>query len=204
MDFSELKADLASRGFQRFSDGLLGQIINDARAELDETANWPYREANVTGTAPVAISDLGEVDQVFDMDTTPNCPLTRRSYAELVNDFSDVGATGFGGAPWFWYRATPGGVPTVATFPEGSRTIGVQYWRVTPALSGDADVPAAPERFHSLIVLIAERMAYARKDPAAAAGLQMEIDRQLVRMREALQSDDALAGQLMTGESCDG
>lgn len=202
MDFTALKSSLAGRGFQRFTDQLLGEIVNDACAELDEMESWPYREASVTGTAPVAITDLGEVDQVFDVAGPVSVPLEKRSYRELVNDFGDVSLAG--GCPWFWYRATPAGVPTVATYPVSSRSVGVQYWRSSPVLAAGSDEPLSPERFHSVVVLIGERMAYARQgDAAVVVTLQGEIDRKVLLMRAALLMDDAAVNQVITGASCD-
>lgn len=200
MDFTALKTELSDRGFARLSDTQRGVLINRARAELDELETWPYREASVTGTPPLAISDLGEVDTVFDQSTSVSRSLVRRSYAELVNDYEDLSLTGFSE---YWYKATPAGVPTVAAYPVSS-SIGVQYWKVTADLSAGADTPASPARFHGLIVLIAERMALASKgDRAGAEAVQVEVDRWVRRMRVALLPDDALAFQIITGASSD-
>lgn len=201
MDFSALKTELSDRGFARLTDAQRGVLINRARAELDELATWPYRETSVTGTPPLAITDLGEVDAVFDQSTSISRPLTRRSYAELVNDYGHLSLVGFAE---FWYKATPAGVPTVATYPVVSTTIGVQYWKVPVDLSASTDTPASPARFHGLIVLIAERMALASKgDKGSAEAVQVEVDRWVRRMRVALLPDDALAFQVVTDASVD-
>src|SRR4051812_22056516 len=114
MTFQELKDEVAAAGFARLTSSQLGTFVNRAMHELDDMEPWGYREASVTGVAPLAISDLGEVDLVFDTTAT-DVPLEKRSYRELVSDFGDVSVTG--GSPTFWYRATPSGVPTVATYP---------------------------------------------------------------------------------------
>jgi hypothetical protein len=127
----------------------------------------------------------------------------KRSYRELLSDFGDVSTTG-GGSPWFWYRASPGGVPTVATFPVTTATIGVQYYSVSADFSSGSDVPDAPSRWHGLIALIAKRMAHAEKgDRATADSIQVEVDRWVQRMRVAELGDDAAAGMIVTGESVD-
>lgn len=185
MNFAELVDELQARGFDYLSDARAGQLINWAVAELDETELWPFREASATGTAPLAITDLGTIEQVINVSQS-NVSLEPAEYGELVATYGDLSTDG---TPSCFYVAWPSGVPTVATFPESSDTIGVQYWRVTAELSG-TDTPAAPERFHKLIVDMAAREAYRDSDNhAAAEGLQAQIDRDLARMRAALFTD---------------
>lgn len=204
MDFSDLKAEVAAAGFARLTSAQLGTFVNRAMHELDDMEPWGYREASVTGVAPLAIADLGEVDLVFDTSAGPDVVLEKRSYRELVSDFGDVALTG-GGSPWFWYRASPAGVPTIATFPVTTQTIGVQYYKVRDDMSSDGDTPLAPPRWHGLIALIAKRMAHAEKgDRATAESIQVEVDRWVQRMRTAELADDAPAGVIFTGESVDG
>jgi hypothetical protein len=203
MDFTALKAEVAAAGFARLTSAQLGVFVNRAMHELDDLEPWPYREASATGVAPLSIADLGEVDLVFDTSAGPDQPLDKRSYRELVNDFGDVGTTG--GSPWFWYRATPGGVPTIATYPVSTRTVGVQYYKVVPDMVAGSDEPGASARWHGLIALIAKRMAHAEKgDRGTAESIQVEVDRWVHRMRMAELTDDAAVGVIVTGESVDG
>jgi hypothetical protein len=186
VNFSELKTELAARGFDYLSDTRLGQYINQAVAELDETELWPYREESVTGTAPLAISDLGTIEQVINVSQS-NRSLDPGEYGDLVAMFGDLSVDG---TPSYYYVAWPSGVPTVATYPESSDTIGVQFYRVTGEMTGSSDTPAAPTRFHGLIVSIAVREAYRDSDNhQAAEALQAQIDRDLNRMRAALFTD---------------
>lgn len=191
MNFGDLKAELAARGFDALSSARRGQVINDAIAELDEYALWPYREASVTGTAPLTVADLGVIEMVINTDES-NRSLQPASYASLVNWHGDVSTSG---TPACYYVAWPSGVPVVATYPVSSDTIGVQYWRVTPELAADADVPVAPSRYHRLYLLIAQRMAESeRGNLDVAGGLQQEIDRQLARMVDALFDGQTVQG----------
>lgn len=181
MDFTALKQELSDRGFTYLTDARLGQYINWARAELDDTDLWPYREAFATGAPPLAISDLGTIEKVLNVDTTQ--PLIASDYGLLLEAYGDLSTTG---TATYYYTATPAGTPEVATFPVGD-TIGVQYWKVTPDLTADSDTPLAPTRFHRTIVNIAVRMAYRDADDhAAAEQLQAEIERDLLGMRVAL------------------
>lgn len=186
MTFAELKTRLAKRGFNFLDDDRLGELINDAAAELDEIELWPYREGSATGTAPLAIADLGTIEQVINTSQT-NASLSPMDYGELVSYYGDLSSDG---SPLFFYVAWPSGVPTVATYPESSDTIGVQYWAVTARMDDDADEPRTPERFQKIIVDIAVREAYRASDEhGAAEALQVQIDRDLHRMRMALFSD---------------
>lgn len=182
MNFADLKSELAARGFDYLSDTRRGQYINWARAELDEIELWPYRQKTASGAAPLAVSDLGSVEQV----TNSSGPLDPMDYGDLVASFGDLSTDG---QPSYFYVDWPSGVGTVTVFPESAGSITVRYWRVTPDLTG-TETPAAPARFHKLIVDMAAREAYRDSDNhAAAEGLQAQIERDLARMRNVLFSD---------------
>lgn len=184
MDFTSLKAELSDRGFSRLSDAQRGVLINRAMTELNELARWPFLESSATGVAPLAITDLGTVDVVFDL-TGKDRRIPGLAYQTLVSMYGDLSTVG--GAPSYWYLATPLGVPTVATYPVSAVSIGVQYYMTAPDLSDAADAPLAPARYHGLIVDIAVRRAHRRKgDHAGADALQADISVGVAGMREAL------------------
>lgn len=186
MTFAALKAALASRGFSYLTDAQLGQLINDAMHDLDEMFQWPYREASATGTAPLTIADLGTVEAV--LDTTNQTVLKHASYGDLLTMYGEDLSTA--GNPWYWYLAWPSGSPEVATYPVGTGTIGVQYWRVMADLSGSTDSPASPSRFHGIIVDLAVQAGYRDSDDhQQAEALQAQIDRRVGRMLTALMTD---------------
>lgn len=180
--FAELKTAFLARGFD-YLETRAGDFINSAMHELDDTERWPYLEDSAVGQAPLAIPNLGTVEQVINTSQS-NSSLYPADYGELVGMFGDLSANG---TPYYFYVAWPSGVPTVATYPGSTNTIGVQYWRVTEDLAADADEPAAPARFHKLIVDIAVRDAYRDTDNhPAAESLQVQIERDLARMRNSL------------------
>lgn len=196
MNFSELKQELADRGYSYMDDSRLGRYVNWARAELDEHVEWPYREAYAIGAAPLTVADLGTVEAV--VNTTTDGRLVRMDYNNLLEYYGDLSVTG---SPVYWYRATPGGVPTIGTFPVGD-SIGVQYWNITPDLTG-TQTPASPARYHGLIVDIAvRRAAMDESDFQAVQVLGNEIDRALGAMRNALLVDQGPAWVGMAGDDC--
>lgn len=170
MDFSDLKDELADRGFSEFTDTRRGRLINAARAELDRLKLWPWREKSVTGTSPVTVTDLGRIEAVLDT-TNNNLRLTLVDFNTLTQHYGDVGADG---TPWAYYTARPAGDPVVATYPSNSNTIGVQYWKVTPDLVDDSDEPASPDEAHYTIVDLAVRRA--SKDADRRAQAQQEVN----------------------------
>lgn len=167
-----MKTELSDRGFAHLSDTRLGVYINNARAELDRMFFWPWREASATGTAPLTIADLGVVEAVVDSNT--DLPLRKADYRSLLESFGDLSIVG---TPSFYYIAWPSGSPVVATYPDTSGSIGVQYWKVTADLTG-VQTPASPAEAHYTIVDLAVRRAYRDSDNhAASEALQSEIDR---------------------------
>lgn len=197
MDLSELRTELLARGFSYLSDDRANQLLNWANHELDDFTTWPYREASVTGTSPLTISDLGSIEAV--LETTTNTLLYQAEYADLVQAYGDLSVTGF---PIAYYLAQPtAGQPEVATYPSGA-SIGVQYWKVTSDLSEDTDTPLSPDRFHHVIVDLAACRAYLdRDDFSAAQALRAQVDQDLLRMADALEVGPL--SQQITGASAD-
>lgn len=172
MTFAEMKAEVLARGFDGLTDTRAGVYVNAARAELDRMFLWPWREKSVTGTSPISISDLGTIEAVVNTSQS-SVPLSRADYRSLLDLYSDLTTSG---TPCFYYVAWPSGTPEVVTYPSNSNTIGVQYWRVTPDLTG-SQTPASPSECHYTIIDIAVRRAYRDNDDhQAAAALQPEID----------------------------
>lgn len=190
--FAELRTAVADRGFTDLTTAQLGQLVNDACVELDSAFLWPYREASVTGVAPVAIADLGTVDEVI--DGTTNCALDRANWDELVRAVGDVSLAG---TPLYWYLAAPAGSTTIGTFPTGTGQVEVQYWRTTPVLTADSDEPLCPVAWRGLLVDIAAGAAY--PDGETPPGLQARIDRRLGLMVNALMADYGRSEVMLDG-----
>lgn len=202
MTFDELVTAVGDRGFAHVSTARRGRWVNTAVWELHGMARWPFLEKSVTGTAPLTVSDLGTVEQVT--DETNDLVLQHAPWQTLNDWYGDLTTTG---TPVWFYVAWPSGVPVVATYPVGTVTIGVQYWKVTAELSG-SNTPAAPTRFHSIYEDIAVREGYADSDNSAAAGqLQARINEKVAQMADQLFTAQTAGPdnyQQITGASVDG
>lgn len=181
MNFAALKTELLARGFDYLDTTRQGYLINFAYLELCGLYHWPFLEESATGTAPLAISDLGTIEAVINADTDEE--LHPAEYRDLIAQYGDLAADG---TPVFYYIANPSGTLQVATYPESTATIGVQYWEVPPELTG-TDTPLVPDRFHDLIVDLAVIRAYRDSDNhAAAEALQAHVDRRVLQMVNSL------------------
>lgn len=174
MDFADLKTELSDRGFSYLDATRLGRYVNNARAELDRMYLWPWREAFVTGLAPLTVSDLGTVEAVMNTSQS-SVPLDKRDYRHLLELYGDLSTAG---SPSYYYLARPTSAE-VATYPiSATDLIGVQYWKVTTDLVDATDTPASPTEAHYTIVDIAVRRAYRdSENHTEAEAIQSEIDR---------------------------
>jgi hypothetical protein len=186
-DFTTLKTMLSDRGFSRLTATQLGDLINDARQEMDNYLPWPYRLTSASGTSPLTVSDLGSVEEVITTADLNN-PL-RYMERELIRAYyGDITVVG---TPLVYF--IDNGV--IRTYPVGG-TLTVRYFKRTVDLSAGADLPLAPTNYHRLIVDIAEREALILKgDKEEALMVQQRVDRKLALMVADLMQQ-ALASSL--------
>lgn len=182
MNFSQLRAELLARGFDYLATGDRdAHYINIAYLELCGLYLWPFLEESATGTAPLAISDLGTIEAVIDEDLQRE--LLPVEYRDLLAEYGDLSTSG---TPEFYYVANPSGTLQVATFPVSTNTIGVQFYEVPAELTG-TDTPVVPARYHDLIVDLAVTKAYRDSDNhGAAEALQAHVDRRVLQMVNSL------------------
>lgn len=201
--FVELRTALADRGFQYLTAAQLGADVNTARGLLDDMYLWPYRLATASGPAPLTVSDLGTIESVTYGSGAATYPLEPLNSPDLLDAVGDVTLPGF---PSVFY--VDNGV--VRTYPVGTGSITVRYFKATPDLAADGDTPLSPARFHlSLLLDMAVQQAYKRTDNfQGAAGLQPFIDLQLSAMVGRLLGGQQIAGPgglVAVGDgSCDG
>ena len=198
LTFATMQTELSDRGWSRLSATRLGYLINQARADLDNYACWPYRLASASGAAPLTIADLGVIEEVVNTAVSGSPALDYVDRRTLKDTYGDLTTTGV--PQWFY---VDNGI--VRTYPVGG-TLTVRYYKRTPDLTG-TQVPLAPADYHLLIIDMAEQRAHRGKgDVATANGLQPYIDAELAKMiddqfGQQVQGPDQ---QILTGASVDG
>lgn len=196
LDFTALQTEFFARGFAYLNDAGAGltrakRFINDAAHEIDDLERWPYRAATTTGTSPLTISDLGDIDTV--LDSTNRRTLESNTRGVLLDTYGELTTTG--SASWFYMVAG-----AITAYPVTTNTLSVNYWKVAPDMSSGSDTPLMPDRFRMAIVERAAHKAYLdQDDPEMAAVCLAESDRIVDRMREvyALQTNEQR--QVVTG-----
>lgn len=144
--FTDLKTELANRGFDYLTSTQQGDYINIGYNALCSVYEWPFLEAtSTTLTSGTSLSDLDGVLSVY--DPTEGSQLAYRDRRELVSDYGALTDTG---APAWWYLE---GQTTIKTFPvDAARQLTVVYKKVPTALSGGSDTPLIPSQWRRLIV----------------------------------------------------
>lgn len=170
--------------------------VNQAYQEICDLEDWPFLETTATGTAPLTVADLGEVESV--LDATSKTKLEQADWRSLTDTYADLTITG---AAVFFY-ITAGSVINV--FPANTTvTLSVRYYKNPADLANALDTPVVPAAFHDVILLGAFRRAYL--EDGAGADYQMvaaEFDRRVNVMRTALLVDPE--AQVITAGSQDG
>lgn len=187
MQFSDLYNEVFFRGFTYLNDASTGLIrtkrwVNEAMHEINDLADWPYLETDVSGTAPLTVADLRRVIAVADT-TDATLPLRFAPREWIVQTYGSVSALTT--LPRFYF-VDKGNIVTI--FPaKVTTTIAVRYIKNAADLSADSDVPLMPTRYQELIVQGACRRAYEDAEDWQAAQTA-EADRQsgIAAMRVAL------------------
>lgn len=188
--FAELKAAVLARGFNRLTDGQRGEYVNSAITEVDGAYPWPYRLTTTSGTAPLTVSTLGEIDSVE--NTTQDYQLEPVPRKLLLDWYGDLSRTG---SPQFYFVNWSAGSQTVTTYPTNSDSLSVRHYAIPTALSAAGDTPAAPARFHlSVYVPVACRMA-ASDSGGDPSRFEADAQRGIETMMLALLPDQ-LSGQV--------
>lgn len=175
MNLSEARDELRARGFDGLTDARCTAFLNAGKNVLENYAPWPWLDASTSGTSPITISDLKTVLHVW--STSPNTSLEGQDRNYLRSTYGpDLTLTG--GAQ-FWYLD---GLSTMRFFPVDTVTRNVDYLKVSPELSADADEPLFPARLHPVWIDFAVVEAYVDADePTMAQSVQAKAENRLAR-----------------------
>jgi hypothetical protein len=185
MTFAQMLTEFYARGFDYLSLDAAGQtrakrMLNESYLELAAAHPWPFLETTVSGTAPLTISNLGDV--LYVVDTTNDVRLPLLDVRGVVPDDPDLDDTG---SPRGYYLD---GSSTLRVWPAStSASLSVRYIKVPAELSADGDELDVPSRFQGLVVDGAVVRALVDSDNyEAAAALQTLLDARVARMSDAL------------------
>jgi len=183
LNLSELRTEFFARGFDYLSSGPQtgpNNYLNRAYHSICDAYEWPFLEADASGTAPLVVSDLRAVLGVVDTTTQVQLRFIDRRNLLRIDPMVNTA-----GSPALWY--TENGT-TIKVYPtNGTDQISVHYAKVPDDLSDSTDVPIIPSRFHMLIVDQAVVYAYEDSDNLeAASATQVVVDRRMEEMRQAL------------------
>lgn len=185
MTFAQMLTELYARGPDWLSLNTAGQTrakrwLNESYAELAGLEPWPFLETSTSGTAPLTISNLGDV--IYVEDTTNDNRLHLLDVRSAVDDDPDLDDTG---TPEGYYLD---GSSTLRVWPAStSVTVAVRYIKVPTELSADGDTLDIPSRFQGLVIDGAMVRVYQDSDEfEAAAALQQMIDMRVGKMTDAL------------------
>lgn len=156
--FGDVKNEFYNSGFDYIRDNnqtdRAGRWVNQSYQEICGLERWPFLRTSTTGTAPISISDLGDILRVT--DTALNRRLVENDEDSLADLNADLTVAGTAS----WYYLSYSTSPTVNTFPATTNTLSVVYYKSPASLTGDADVLLVPDEFIDVVVLGAMRRAY--------------------------------------------
>lgn len=179
MTGEELAARFRAEGFDYLTTSQALEFINDAyQVDICDAEDWPFLEAETTGSAPLTISDLRSLKYVG--NSVSEVPLRPRDTGDLNSLNWNLQEAG---DPRYYYIT---GGTTIKVFPTSTNSLLVRYYK-TPAKLTSSTSPLLPERFHSLIVDGAVARAYENSDDyELAQSKEAKFQTRLGRMREAL------------------
>jgi hypothetical protein len=194
LDCSALFTDIKAYGFDDLANSVLFTHLNYAYQDINTIEAWPYLEKKSTGNFAAtaaqftAITDIKQIISL--VSVAQGYPLTPMRSDVFYKDY--VNSLTLTGNPVIYHT------PTVnATAPNG---LAVEVWPIPPVsayqlryiyipatLTLTTDIPVLPERFHRILTYGTLLSLYQMEDDMeASARIQQLYDRQLMRMREDL------------------
>lgn len=170
--FATLLSDVLARGYAQYNDAgpqlaMVKRMINDSARDIDGMYQWGYRETTATGTPPMAITDLGQIQAVTNV--TGPYTLVPRDRRDLRQEYGDLTTAG---TAVFYYIT---GGSTINVYPvQAGLTLTVDYWKTAPDMTADGDLPLMPDRYRRVIVeqTVIKLARLRQQDPVVASATQ--------------------------------
>jgi hypothetical protein len=147
--FLQLQTELYARGYDYLNESAAGivrakRFLNEAYLEICEYGDWPFVEGDITGAAPLTITDLRQVQSVW--DNTQKITVYHKDRRWLRDTFGNLAQTG--SCTWYYLEGT-----ILNLYPvDASASLRVRYLAIPPVMSGNTDVPVIPNAYQHLIV----------------------------------------------------
>lgn len=206
MTTTEMVTELVARGAE-VDTTRNEQWLNLAYKEIWNAYEWPFAEAEVTGTAlagfVAAPADFRKAIYVTDkqLGTAPGRPLDFITMAELQEDYSIENLALTSSSPEFWYYDPV--LAQIKAYPVGG-TIYMRYYKRAVTVAG-ATVPLVPAEYHLLIVDRAMVEVYKDNDEDEKAEKHLAFfDRQLKEMAKDYDVISRASSYIQVGETYDG
>lgn len=153
------QTELAARGFDYLPLSRMTIMLNDAKNLLEDTWEYPWLLATVTGPAPLTITNL---KYVLSVKTALGGELMGIDIRQLAQGNTDLAQAG---EPAYWYLdADVNADSTLKTWPVSGIDLTVAFVVQSPELSAPGDFPMIPARYHSLWLDFAVVQAYQDSD----------------------------------------
>lgn len=122
--------------------------VNQSYQELCGLEDWPFLRATVSGSAPLALTSLGDISTV--VDTVTNNPLVEADEKLLTQ--IDAELTEPADATYY-YLSFASEAPELHVWPVSTNSLTVVYYKTPTELSADADELIVPNAFIDVVVL---------------------------------------------------
>lgn len=178
MTKAELVQEVIDLGYDYVDSARIGKFVDRAYRMLCSRRNWPFLEAEVTGTAPLELSELGKVLSV--KNTTAEEQPRGVSRRWLVANYPNLTETG---RPIFWYLENK----TLKLYPVDSEAQLEVRVKKRPTALADSDEPLVPDEWQYIIVDMAVIPCLKDDDEREEArALRADVEQSILEMSSDL------------------
>ena len=126
--------------------------VNQSYQELCGLEKWPFLYTTITGPAPKALPNLGQILSVVDTVEDSRLVETDESFlADIDPELTETAQSSF------YYLTMVSEVPTLNVWPVSTNNLSIHYFQSPNELSADADELIVPNQFIDVVVLGAVR-----------------------------------------------
>lgn len=176
MNLGQIRAEVQARGYDYVAAARINDWIKQSYRLVCAMEPWSFLESEVTGAAPLTITDLSQVLYVVSGAQTLRA-MDYRDIRDQDPGLDDVGD------PVSWYLKNN----EINVWPTSNNEVWVRYLRTPPALSNDSATPLIPDAFQEILIDMAVVRGLKDNDEyEQASNLQVLVDGSIQAMKDAL------------------